>query len=597
MNLCRDPARLAFAPRPRLRPSEWCDQEIVVTAGQLVGARWRTTAAQRGILDIFHVEPMIETVVVKSAAQVGKSASATGMVAFYLAHRPTAILYVTATKDPDAYTWSRTRFEPVVRASPALRAVMHEPYARELGAAAKVMLRTARNGAVLAIAGANSASSLASRSTEVLIQDEVDRWPDVLGSEGSPIDISRARTDAYGSDRKVLMLSTPTTDAAPITVWHRDGDQRRWFVPCPECGCFQPLEWEHFDFDGGDGEPVLRCVECDHGITDSERRRILEDGEWRATEEPSDPTIASFHLSRFDSPFSSLRDIVRSFKLARRKQKRGDPDAMTAWVNLWRGLEVAANVEKVDPDRLLARREVFEHEAPAGVDVLTAGVDIQGDRIEVLVVGWGDGEESWILRRAILYGDPTTDVPWEQLAEELDATYQNPAGEHFGIRMMGVDAGYLPSRVYQWVGKRQPRGVRAVIGRAGVYPIISSPSAPRGDRPCALHKVGDDESKTLILARLKVKPPGPGTVHLPAEDWCDSGFMKSLASEALETTMVRGRPVQRWRVLHRRNEVLDTFKYALAVRRLFGPAKRKRTTPKEKPRAPWAPARRDWMSR
>ena len=167
--------------------------------------------------------------------------------------------------------------------------------------------------------------------------------PDALGEEGSPIDVSRARTDGYASDRKILMLSTPTTDAAPVSVWHDDGDRRRWFVPCPECHHHQPLDWPALDFDDdGKSGPVIRCVECEHGITESERRKILELGEWRATAEPADPTIASFHLSRLDSPFSSLADIVRAFRLARRKQKRGDPHAMNTATtsrsrSSWRG--------------------------------------------------------------------------------------------------------------------------------------------------------------------------------------------------------------------------------------------------------------------
>ena len=583
INLCAEPARLAFAPRPRLRPSEWADRELTVTAGPSTGARWRTTAAQRGIMDVFHVEPQIETAVVRAAAQTGKSAAGTGIVAFHLAHRPTSILFVTATKDPAAYDFSRTRFEPLVNGSKVLSEIMHPPYARQLGAAAKVLLRTTKNGGTLAIAGANSASSLAARSVEVLIQDEVDRWPDVLGDEGSPIDVSRARTDAYASDRKILMLSTPTTDAAPVSVWHDDGDRRRWHVPCPACGVVQPLDWPALDFEEVEKSgPVLRCVECEHGITESERRKILELGEWRATAEPADPTIASFHLSRLDSPFSSLADIVRAFKLARRKQKRGDPNAMNTWRNLWMGEPTPAQVDRVEVGDLVRRRELFEAPAPAGVLAITVGADIQADRIETLTVGWGESEESWILNRALHYGDTASSAAaWDSLAVELETTYRKPDGTALGIRMTAVDAGYLPSKVYAFVSPRQSR-VRAVKGQPGVRPVLGAPSAARPERPCSLYPVGDDEAKSLILARLK-SSAGPGAIHLPAADWCTGDFLKGLASEALETTMVRGRPVQRWRVIYRRNEPLDCAKYALAARRMLGALTRPKPAPARKP--------------
>ena len=149
INLCADPARHAFAPRPNLRPSEWADRELVVTAGARRGSRSQCTAAQRGIVDIFDREPEIETVVLKQAAQTGKSSAALVIVAYYLAGRPTECMVVTTTKDPAAYDFSRTRFEPLVRASPVLSGLMHRPYTRDLGAAAKVLLRTARNGASL----------------------------------------------------------------------------------------------------------------------------------------------------------------------------------------------------------------------------------------------------------------------------------------------------------------------------------------------------------------------------------------------------------------------------------------------------------------
>ena len=420
----------------------------------------------------------------------------------------------------------------------------------------------------------------------MLIQDEVDRWPDMVGDEGHPIDVSRARTHQYASDRKIVMASTPTSDVAPITVWHRDGDGRRWNVPCPSCGVFQPLDFEALDFGGLDAvgtaaQPVIVCVACSHGITDAERRLILEPGEWRSTVAPEDPTVASFGLSRLDFADSNLRDVVAAFQRARRKHKRGEPRAMDTFNNLWLGREVAARVERVEVGNLIRRREAFEADAPHGVVVVTMGVDIQGDRVETLTIGWGEAEESWILARGIHYGDTaSTPAPWEALAEELDTTYRQPGGSTLGIRIAALDAGFLPSRVYEFVAPSQARGARAVVGRAGVRPVIGTPIPARADRPCSLYTVGDAESKSLILARLQLDA-GPGCVHLPAADWCSGDFLKGLASEVLEASMVRGRPVQRWRVVYRRNEPLDCFKYALAARRMIG-----RIRPPSKPKPP-----------
>lgn len=596
----RAAANAALAPRPRLRPSEWCDRELVVTAGPLRGARWRTTPAQRGILDVFHLEPKIETVVVRAAAQTGKSAAALGLCGYHLAHRPTAQLYVLPTRDPMAYDWSRTRLEPMIRDSPALSAVMTAEHSRKAGTVTRVLLRTTRAGGQIAIAGANSAPSLATRSVEVLVQDEVDRWPARLGDEGSPVEISRARTDAYGADRMVLMLSSPTTDVGTVTVWYESGDQRQYFVPCPGCGVYHVLAWPSVEWTDDDpATAVHRCGECNHGMTEAERRRVLDDGEWRATAAAPDPTVASFQLSRLASPFTTLQDCARAWISARRKEKRGDRDAVNTFRNLWLGEPVPAQVEKVETAPLLARREPFEAAAPGGVAVLTAGCDVQADRLELLVVGWSaTGEESWLLARSVLYGSPETAGPWDQLDVELAKTYRTPDGEDLTVRMCAVDSGYLPTTVYRYVAPRQPRGLRATIGRAGSYPLISSPSAARSDRPAALFRIGVDECKALWLSRLKLDAGAPDSVHLPAAPWCDEGFTKSLCSEALETRRVRGQDVRRWVVIHRRNEVLDCAVYALAMRRLVGavkPGERRAPSPATRREGYLGDVRRDWL--
>ena len=54
--------------------------------------------------------------------------------------------------------------------------------------------------------------------------------------------------------------------------------------------------------------------------------------------------------------------------------------------------------EQVDDYAIANRRETYGSQVPAGVVVLTAGVDVQDDRLEVEVLGHGRDEESWSIK-------------------------------------------------------------------------------------------------------------------------------------------------------------------------------------------------------
>lgn len=586
----RQRVRRGFAPPPDLTVSEFSDRELIVTTGPLAGTHWQTSFApyQRGILDAFH-EPGIEIAVVMGSSQWGKTACLVNVVAYHIAHDPCPILVVEPTVKPMAEDFAKNRLDPVIAASPRLRDCVSKKRAKD--SSNTTLAKTFRGGSV-SIGGANSAASLASRSVRVLGLDEVDRYPPELPGEGNTISIALKRTTAYRRRRRVLMLSSPTLRGATIDSWHQRGDQRRYYVPCPSCEHMHPFEWRNVKWTGDDPRTArLHCPACSYGIADAERVAILSRGEWRprqqeaepGADEPAepaparDPSIASFHLWEAYSPLSSLVEIVAGFMRARAAQKAGDRSEMHTWQNTTLGEPIEIDDgEGVEPHVLLMRREAYgEPDVPQGSCCLTMGVDVQDDRLELLVIGWGVGEECWLVDRQVLPGATDQPGPWEMLDEVLDHQYLHGSGQRLPIQATCIDsAGHRTTMVYDYAARQAARRVYAIIGRDGQRPIVSSPSPRkwgRHQRSVPLYTVGVDAAKALLISRLSLTERGPGYLHVPHVDWADEELAAQLTSERLVTRFTRGVPSQVWKKVRPRNEALDCSIYALAALRLLHP--------------------------
>lgn len=600
--------RQTWLPPPKLTVSEFADRELVVTSGPLSGTRWNSDFApyQRGFMDVFS-EPGVEICAIQGSVQFGKTATALALIAYHIAHDPCPILVV----EPDeglAKDISTNRIAPIIAASPALSSRVP----KTSRTSKNTILSKKFMGGELVLVGVGGGTAIASRSVRVLILDETGKYKTEMKGEGNTIDVALKRTITYRGRRRILIMSTPTVDGDVIGQWFKRGDQRRYYVPCPECGCMHTYQWANVRWEKTlDGVPItddalaerpagkvehhpdtakLHCPSCDYGIGDAERVALLSRGEWRSERpENAGKGIASFHIWEAYSPFSSLSEIVARFVEAREAQKAGDNSKMHAWINTTLGEQVlAAGGEGVEAEALLSRVEVYPAPVPKGACILTMGVDTQDDRLEALVIGWGPGEESWLVDYHRLSGDPTYPAPWLALDEVLARTYRREGGGALRIAASCLDtAGHRTTQAYDYVAKHAKLGrfrIHAIIGRPDtpekIRPLVSKPSPQtwgKGARPVELYIVGVDGAKGLVTQRLALTEPGPGYIHIPtaaegdqsgAYDWVDLELAEQLASEKLVMKYSRGRTIQKWENIRKRNEMLDCSVYALAALRL-----------------------------
>ena len=264
-----------------------------------------------------------------------------------------------------------------------------------------------------------------------------------------------------------------------------------------------------------------------------------------------------------------------------------------------------------EPHVLLMRREEdWVADMPKGACCLTMGVDVQDDRLEALVIGWGPGEESWLVDRQTLPGDTSQPEPWKMLDEVLDHQYRHASDQRLAVQATCIDsAGHRTTLVYDYAARQAARRVYAVIGRDGQRPLVSSPSPRkwgREKRQVPLYTIGVDAAKALLVSRMKLTEKGPGYVHIPLVDWADEELAAQLTSERLVTRFSRGVPSQIWKKTRPRNEALDCAVYGLGALRLLHPnldllAQRLRDPDAPKPppkpaREPWlGPRRRGWL--
>lgn len=567
-----------LAPPPRLTVSQWADSyRRLSPESSAEPGRWDTSRAeyQRGMMDAIS-DPRIERVVFMTSARVGKTQGINNCIGFHIHQDPAPILMVLPTVDR-AEEWADDEFDPMIRDSPALRAILGE---RKSRGAKQIRTRRQFPGGRLWMVGANAPSALAAKTVRVVLCDEVDRFPASAGDEGDPVTLAEKRSDTIWN-RKIILSSTPTArGTSRIEAAYEASDKRRFWVPCPDCGHMQTLRWPQVRWpDGRPEEALYHCEDCGAGWDDAARWGAVRRGEWRA--EAEFRGTAGFHLNELYSSFRKLAETARAFWAAKDK-----PEALKVWINTALGETTQEKGEAPDWQRLYDRREVWKPgHIPAGGLFCTAGVDVQRDRIEVSVWAWGRDKQSWLIDHRILPGNPFEAAVWRDLRAVLGEQWRHESGAMMGLSMTAVDSGdgTTTAEVYAWVRSAGP-GVIAIKGQDALRQAIGLPSKTELRRNGAklgglkVWPVGSSYLKGETYGWLKLEQPTEesgeaypsGFVHLPKHVASDE-FCKQISAEQLIARATKsGFRRMEWVKQRERNEALDCRVYARAATAAMG---------------------------
>ncbi|HZF24018.1 MAG TPA: phage terminase large subunit family protein [Burkholderiales bacterium] len=570
----RQACRAGARPDPKLRISEWADQyRVLTTRSSPEPGMWRTerTPFLRDIMDSLMPEAPWERVVFMKGSQVGATESGNNWIGYVIHLAPGPMLVVQPT-EMMAKRNSKQRIGPLIEDSPVLRTLVRTARSRDSG---NTILAKEFLGGILVLAGANSAKQLRSMAARYLFLDEVDAYPPNVDREGEPCDLAIARTSNFRR-KKIFITSTPTiAGRSRICTFFEQSDQNFYFVPCPRCGVLITLLPEQLGW-----SPTLkhqasyRCQECEGEIFDHEKTGMLELGEWRATA-AGDGVTRGYHLSSYYSPVGwlSWTQIMRNHD-----KSTASPEKLQAFYNTVLGLPWADQGEVPDVDRLYERRESYViGEVPEGGLVLTAGADVQLNRIEVEIVAWGRDRISWSVDYRVLEGNSNQPQVWEQLARLMDEEFPTFYGGALRIQKLAVDSGFNTMRVYEWVRTMLAQRVMAVKGESHVPALVGSPNlierGPAGRLirgGVRLWPVNSSIGKEELYRCLKLSAPDlaageewpAGYCHFPSYS---KEFFEQLCGEQLITRTLAGRTTSRWEKRRDRNEALDVRIYARAA--------------------------------
>jgi len=570
-------AATIFKPPPKLLVSEWADRERFLSSeSSAEPGRWNTDRApyQREIMDSAK-DPEVFEIIMMTSAQVGKTEIVNNVIGYFSHHDPCPMLLVQPTLEM-AESYSKDRLAPMIRDTPALAHIFGEDKSRSSG---NTLRHKKFPGGQISLAGSNAPASLASRPVRLTLLDEVDRFPASSGAEGDPVSLAKKRSNTF-FNRLNFMVSTPTIKGASrIELAFNQSDQRRFHVPCP--GCETPfvmrlpdLKWEKKKPDTAH----FVCESCGLVIEHNQKSTMLKKGRWIA-DKPEIKGIRGYHLNELYSPWKTWGEVATDFLKAKKS-----PETFKTFVNTSLGETWEIQGDAPEWKRLYDRRADYKSNViSAGVRFLTCAVDIQKNRIELEVRGWGANCESWSIDYRVFPGDTSSLETYKPLDEILRERWKHATGEDIGILRLAIDSGFQTQTVYKWAKKYPASKVMVIKGHDDLDRIFQMPTKAKIGSKSSIEnvpvwRIGVSTTKRELYGWLKQEIPSDeeisqngyphGFIHFP-QDYPEEYF-RMLTAEVEDIKLIRGFPTYIWVKRYDRNEALDLAVYNRAVAASLG---------------------------
>lgn len=558
-----------FEPDPLMTVSEWADNfRVLPSESSSQPGQYRTETMpylEEIAYELSPQSPTDEVSVIKGT-QLGFTELGNNMLFCYADLYPCPMLQILPTETA-VKTHALSKLWPSIEASPRLKNTFKKRKTQDGSSIYSLMFK----GGNIALGWSNSPATFASSSRRIVINDDVDKWPDEIEG-GNPLDLSKNRAETY-SNKKIYNNASPAKKHnSKILPKYETSSQGLYTMKCPHCGEDVVFEKDGFKFNYDENyqlidDVVFVCSNNGCIIEEHQKYEMMkkENGA-RYVHKFPERKHKGYRVPSYYSPFAKWNEIFQSFLDARKEQKEKKVSTkMASWTNTKDANVWEEKIEKLDVNEYLNRHEEYAAEVPNGAFILTAGVDTQDDRLEVEVVGWGKYGESWSIAKLILEGDPKFPRVWQKLDNVLENSYKHESGIDMKILGMGIDSGgHRTDYVYNYCKTRVEQNIFCMKGDNSVEtPILKSGISKNKDGSLRLYMIGVNSAKDVVYGQLTTKEVGPGYMHYPKKPEYNEEHFKQLTGETKDKT------TGRWKKFRTRNEALDLRVYAMATLRIL----------------------------
>lgn len=558
-----------FEPDPLMTVSEWANNfRVLPSESSSQPGQYRTETMpylEEIAYELSPQSPTDEVSVIKGT-QLGFTELGNNMLFCYADLYPCPMLQILPTETA-VKTHALSKLWPSIEASPRLKNIFKKRKTQDGSSIYSLMFK----GGNIALGWSNSPATFASSSRRIVINDDVDKWPDEIEG-GNPLDLSKNRAETY-SNKKIYNNASPAKKHnSKILPKYETSSQGLYTMKCPHCGEDVVFEKDGFKFNYDENyqlidDVVFVCSNNGCIIEEHQKYEMMkkENGA-RYLHKFPERKHKGYRVPSYYSPFAKWNEIFQSFLDARKEQKEKKISTkMASWTNTKDANVWEEKIEKLDVNEYLNRHEEYAAEVPNGAFILTAGVDTQDDRLEVEVVGWGKYGESWSIAKLILEGDPKFPRVWQKLDNVLENSYKHESGIDMKILGMGIDSGgHRTDYVYNYCKTRVEQNVFCMKGDNSVEtPILKSGISKNKDGSLRLYMIGVNSAKDVVYGQLTTKEVGPGYMHYPKKPEYNEEHFKQLTGETKDKT------TGRWKKFRTRNEALDLRVYAMATLRIL----------------------------
>lgn len=576
-------------PRKPIKPSEWQELHRFAPPHSPRPGKWHNDPFQIEPLDAI-LDENCNTLVLMWASQfLGKSSIIEGILGWQADQAPSTVVSVFPTVDA-AQIWSKNRFTPFIESVGTLARLFKK---QKTGDTASTFLHKHYPGGWWKGGGSNSPAQLASHTARITTFDEVDKYVESVGArnheEGDPIIQVKQRSARYRNPFSIL-TSTPTVKHfSRIEKEYATTDQRKWHVGCPKCKhsfviLFSDIKWDKIENPNGTKTHLtdtayLECPRCQAKLTEEQRQKMVQKGKWVATNAKVRNRRGYWAngflvLGPWPNGLNSwMHYFAERWLVEGKTGTQGKREYQNLVLAETFELETIAPTA---PEELFERRETyqeFEGEivVPERVLLLTAGVDVQRDRVEIEICGWGVGNETWGIQYSVIYGNPQVFEFWDKVDALLLKKWRHPSGHLVWPYCVMIDSGDKPHVVYNFVRSRVPRKIFAAKGTRGfVNPWVIR--SQKRDQRLFILKV--DTPKESIYSSLRLTNYGPGYCHWPTNPGAgyDLQYFVQLTNERL--VLGGAQPYFEPKFSNARNEALDIRVLNYAAKELSFPDNR-----------------------